>query len=409
MDLVIFYSPDKACMTYYINNDSAGYKIEYPFSYIKNITLDSGDQNPQPSGAPTRPAGVVVELTRPPLFYMDSSNSGGFYQCGDFTEDQQASHIMLHHLGGHPKVLGIQLSKLVSLEAFQNRFTFNNITSTMPPPVSPPFIPRPASQPNHFAAPFVSPYQDARLNLDMQGPRGHKRQRSRSVPVAIDFSTMQTLYPPYNMPQQPPPHFNTDSGIFAPVPQSTHALANPNPLRVDTSPSFGLDLQNYPISAPAPAPASPTDFASPSMFTTGPQGEATPVAPSVGNPFNMYVSASVDTPGMSAHAPSPYAAMTPVDPLIANHSPPLSTLPHQNSSDMFAVGQEQHRLSEDGTVLFAKPNVNFSVSPSMGIEGPSFDLPIHTLPDSASPRVQEDFSTMTALGNVDPSALAHGS
>jgi len=37
MDLIIFYSPDKACMTYYINNDQAGYKIEYPFAFVKNI------------------------------------------------------------------------------------------------------------------------------------------------------------------------------------------------------------------------------------------------------------------------------------------------------------------------------------------------------------------------------------
>lgn len=51
MDLVIFYSPDKACMTYYINNDSAGYKIEYPFAYIKNITLETGDSGPGPNGA----------------------------------------------------------------------------------------------------------------------------------------------------------------------------------------------------------------------------------------------------------------------------------------------------------------------------------------------------------------------
>ncbi len=31
MDLIIFYSPDKCTMTYYINNEQAGYKIEYPF------------------------------------------------------------------------------------------------------------------------------------------------------------------------------------------------------------------------------------------------------------------------------------------------------------------------------------------------------------------------------------------
>src|SRR5437773_9006513 len=86
MDLVIFYSPEKACMTYYINNDSAGYKIEYPFSFIKNITLEPGDMANGNIGSCQKPGGLVVELNRPPNFFMDdSSGSGGFYQCGDFT------------------------------------------------------------------------------------------------------------------------------------------------------------------------------------------------------------------------------------------------------------------------------------------------------------------------------------
>ncbi len=83
----------EGCMTYYINNDQAGYKIEYPFAFIKNICLENGDVD---SG---KPGGLIVELNRPPNFFMDSSGSGGFFQCGDFTEDQQASQLMVHHLG----------------------------------------------------------------------------------------------------------------------------------------------------------------------------------------------------------------------------------------------------------------------------------------------------------------------
>src|ERR1700760_3100848 len=73
MDLVIFYSPEKCCVTYYINNDSAGYKIEYPFSYIKNITLENPDVLANAEGASQRPGGLLVELNRPPNFFMDSS------------------------------------------------------------------------------------------------------------------------------------------------------------------------------------------------------------------------------------------------------------------------------------------------------------------------------------------------
>jgi hypothetical protein len=34
--------PEKCCVTYYINNNSAGRKIEHPFSYIKSISLQCG-------------------------------------------------------------------------------------------------------------------------------------------------------------------------------------------------------------------------------------------------------------------------------------------------------------------------------------------------------------------------------
>ncbi|KAI5296943.1 hypothetical protein KEM55_005373, partial [Ascosphaera atra] len=122
MDLVIFCSPDKACMTYYIHNDSAGYKIEYPFAAIRNIVLETPDASqiqphsglpgefaPQPSQAHE---GLVIELNQPPSFYMDSSNSGGFHQCEDFTEDQQGSKNLVHYLGGHSKILSAQLARL---------------------------------------------------------------------------------------------------------------------------------------------------------------------------------------------------------------------------------------------------------------------------------------------------------
>lgn len=34
--------PEKCCVTYYINNNSAGHKIEHPFSYIRSISLQCG-------------------------------------------------------------------------------------------------------------------------------------------------------------------------------------------------------------------------------------------------------------------------------------------------------------------------------------------------------------------------------
>ncbi|KAL6409982.1 Homeobox protein HOY1 [Ilyonectria robusta] len=116
MDLIIFYSPDKCTMTYYINNDQAGYKIEYPFSHIKNIFLENNEADPSNQG------GIVIELSRPPNFFMDLFPAANDYiQCSDFTEDLQATQCLVHHLGGNPKVLSGQLHKLVSLKDFANR------------------------------------------------------------------------------------------------------------------------------------------------------------------------------------------------------------------------------------------------------------------------------------------------
>ncbi|KAG9534770.1 hypothetical protein KCU71_g22315, partial [Aureobasidium melanogenum] len=195
MDLIIFYSPEKACVTYYINNDSAGYKIEYPFAWIKNINLVQGEVTSAAEGASQRLGALVVELVRPPKFYMDSSGSGGFYECGDFTEDQQASKVMVHQLGGPSKALSGQLAKLVSLDSFQNRHALLDPTHFAMAAASAPVSPvnfRPASQPNHLVHPHSGVFQDSAIGLmGPPAPRGHKRQRSRSVPAAIDLSMLR--------------------------------------------------------------------------------------------------------------------------------------------------------------------------------------------------------------------------
>lgn len=408
MDLVVFYSPDKACMTYYINNDAAGYKIEYPFSHIKKIALETGDPNPGPNGGPPRPGGLVVELIRPPMFYMDSSNSGGFYQCGDFTEEQQASRIMVHHLGGHPKVLSVQLAKLVSLESFQNRMAYNgnNNNFAVPGAMSPPYIQRPASQPNHFVHPnFMNLYQDANhLGFNVPAARGHKRQRSRSVPAIVDIAGLQAPMPPFHMPQTPAPYNPAESGIYAPVPQSSHAL--PTDLRIDTE-GFGLDFRTNPISATTAA--SPSDFASPSMFSSAAQGESTPVA-SMAPQFNVsYVSAGPsDSSTVGSHAASPYSGVSPADPMIANHSPPLSNMSHP-SSDMYGFTHDQQSaFVEDGLSMndmYSKHNVNYGVSH----DAPSFEIPMHGISGHGSPALGDYSHGMVNLDEINSHGLHTGS
>ncbi|KAH7151914.1 hypothetical protein B0J13DRAFT_251562 [Dactylonectria estremocensis] len=116
MGLMIFYSPQRCIMEYYVQNDQAMYKIEFPFSYIKNIYIKNE--------AGIDPGGIVVELNNPPYFFMrPPPGTDAFFRCGDFTENQQASRIMIHHIGGDPGVLIGQLAELVSLPSFMGRHT----------------------------------------------------------------------------------------------------------------------------------------------------------------------------------------------------------------------------------------------------------------------------------------------
>ncbi|KAL2361141.1 hypothetical protein RJZ56_005981 [Blastomyces dermatitidis] len=400
MDLVIFYSPEKSCMTYYINNDSAGYKIEYPFSFIKNIVLESGDPGPSADGTAPKPGGLVIELNRPPNFYMDSSNSGGFYQCRDFTEDQQATKSMVHYLGGHPKVLSVQLAKLVSLESFQNRlmqYDFNGYAVSAP--VSPHIVHRPASQPNHLARPNSSIYQENsnHFGMSLHPGRGHKRQRSRSVPIPVDFAAMGHHMPSFHSQQHHPPaqQFHPDPNIFAPIPQGRmpHIPAVSNDLRLDNPTGYGMDFQSYPM--PAVTTTHPTattgttssEFASPPFFATSAppnqmptqsqhqQQPPTAPAPTVGTPYSLpFLSPSpmVDAPNMMSqqqlppppqeqqqqqqqHSPSPlsHVSHATAESMIADQSPPSMTKLqlHPSSSasadDIFTLSVADHDQDHD--------------------------------------------------------------
>ncbi|KAI9791572.1 MAG: hypothetical protein M1833_001493 [Piccolia ochrophora] len=381
MDLVVFYSPDKACITYYINNDSAGYKIEYPFAYIKSMTLEAGDMTSDGMGG-QKPGGLTVELTRPPNFFMDSSGSGGFYQCGDFTEEQQASRVLVHQLGGHPKVLSGQLSKLVALETFKNRHGLvEQPMLCVSAPVSP-RIHRPASQPNHITHPHVGMFQERQYGVNLHPNRGHKRQRSRSVPIAVDFSLLQSPMSTFNFPQDTV-HEDHNPNIYAPIPQSQHQQPNFGPLgpnlRIDTSSGYGMDFRPYPMSAATTT--SPSDYASPSMFTTGTQQDSMPAA-SFNTPYSLpFLSPMADATGMAGPSVSPLSAMGHGDPVIANQSPPLSTMHRSNSAELFQMSHDPSAMSDDGltlTELYSKQSLNLQM-PSPGMEGHPDDLTLQSM------------------------------
>lgn len=390
MDLVIFYSPEKGCVTYYINNDSAGYKIEYPFSYIKNISLENGDMNGSAEGASQRPGGLIVELNRPPNFFMDSSGSGGFFQCGDFTEEQQASQILVHHLGGHPKVLSGQLAKLVSLESFQNRHNiYDHNALAASAPVSP-IGHRPASQPNHLVHPHMgvgfhdSPFAPGGLHA-----RGHKRQRSRSVPVAVDFSLLRNPMPSFLIQPESSP-YSPNPDIYAPIPQSAPGPIGPN-LSIDTSAGYGMEYRQYPMSATTAN--SPSEFGTPAFFTSGPAPDNVP-ASQFGQQYNIppFIHTPMGPPPHSAAATSPMPSIGHPDPIIANQSPPLGSYGRDNSGDVYPMSQD-HGMTDDTlqmTDMYAKQTLN------MPFRSPLLEEHVDDM----------DMQNMVSFGTIDPSSLS---
>ena len=401
MDLVSFYAPEKACITYYINNDSAGYKIEFPFSSIKSITLENAEIPEDPNGMPIRPPGLMLELNRPPNFYMDTSGTGGFSQCGDFTEDQQASKVMVHYLGGQPRVLGIQLAKLISLDAFQNRHNpFDPIGLSVAAPISP-IPPRPASQPNQMTHPHLALFQENPFGMGLHPghARGHKRTRSRSVPSAIDFSLLQSPMPSFHI--QRPSVNMTDANIFAPIPQH-HNNLGPN-LRINTASGYDLDFRQYPMSAATTT--SPSDYASPQFFTAGTHMDnipATTFNPSYSLPF---LSPMVEQRSMIHPSVSPLSTISHGDPIIADQSPPMSNM-HRSPSPEFLTISQDHRnsMSDDGLLLsemYSKQNLNLPMH-SPGVEDMGMALHMHEETSSE----EMDLHNMVSYGTIDPSSLS---
>lgn len=403
MDLLVFYSPAKSCITYYINADSSGFKIEYPFSFIKSITLDSGDVSNNAEGA-SQSGGLTVELTRPPLFSMDPG-SGGFFQCRDFTEGQQASQILTHRLGGHPKVLSGQLAKLVSLESFRNRHQpLEQTAFTMPPQQAGFHIQRPASQPNHVVHPHAPVLQERAQVMGPPPPRGHKRQRSRSVPAAIDFSQFRHRQPvPSFLFQQEIPapmptiHQHMPAQIFAPIPQpATMELQDQSglfdsfgpSLSIDTSVSF-LDFQGRALSTTTAN--SPPDFDQ-SFFSSAPESDAFSTQ-ALQTPYQMsFLSPMGDVSGNMQRSISPLSAHGHMEPMIANQSPPLSAMNRSASADLFSMSQDQPSYGDD----FLNFNELYSKQ--------TFQLPFR---DSLGPATLDDFDFNNLSSfSMDPSELS---
>ena len=410
MDLLVFYTLGKdPLLCYYINNDSSGFKISFPFSIIKNISLD----NSRAEGTSNRPPGLIVEINRAPNFSMEASNGSGFYSCGDFTEDQQASRIMTHHLGGDLTKLSVQLAKLNSVEAFQNRLDpyldLNAIAASTP---ASPVLDRPSSQPNIMGPPpfnLCKDFDGSGMNLNPH-MRGHKRTRSRSVPAAFDFSMIRQPMPSFHV--QHPSATMMNENIFAPVPvyhqtayrQHYLPTAQDN-LRIDTSARYGLDFKPYPMSAATTT--SPSDYASPSFFAPGTHMAHLPVD-TIGSDYHVpFLSPMLEHNHLNHPSMSPLSVMSHGDPAIADQSPQLSNMHRSASADFLSMSSGHHSsiLDEDTMLsdMYSKQSMALPLRP-ITIEDTNLEMHLHDEPSNND----FDLHSMVHFDTIDPSNLSPG-
>ena len=274
-------------------------------------------------------------------------------------------------------------------------------------------IVRPASQPNvHFARPHpphVGMFQENHFGISphLHAGRthaGHKRQRSRSVPLPVDFSMLHGPMPTFHV-QQASPVYTPEGhhNLFQPVPQNpNHGPVNPN-LRIDTTSGYGLDYRSFPMSATA---TSPSEYASPGFFPVHTSHTPMPAA-DFNTSYNMpFLSPSpmVDHSSVVPQSVTPMSHMSHQEPMIVNGSPPLTGMPRSASADMFTMGHDGG-MTDEGLMLsemYSKQSLN------MPMPSPSFDenglLNMGEMSEFHTPREHMDMPS-TPFGTIDPNSL----
>lgn len=394
-------------MTYYIQAENTGFRIEYPFSSIKSIFMESNEAASNADIASSDNGCIIVELLHPPMFTMDQGSSGWF-NCRDFTEDQQASKILVHRLGGNSKALSAQLAKLTSTDAFRSRFEMPMMKPAMGPPLGPPLpqsMPmveqRPSSQPNHLVHPHMGPIPEHSFeSAQKMGPpiephRGHKRQRSSSVPMAINFGARRQPITPFTLQQHyhqhnhihhhnPNPNFDgAQNHIFSPTPhhpmaampyhqQAAYGHLGP-PLQVDVSSGFNFDF-NIP-----PPPSATTGTTPPSSefeHTLYPPSQLQDLysAPPTQTTFpSTFLSPVMDSPALLEHSVSPASNHEPPPQESPAHLASPATIYRSHSADPRVQTTNDNQYYND---LFSMNAENFVDNSKLlnGFDGPKFDF-----------------------------------
>jgi hypothetical protein len=264
MDLVCYYSAMEGRFTYYINNSSAGFKIEFPVQLIKGIKMEHMVRKATSDGTLATPgreelkhrARIMIDLISAPSFYSEQRGSGGWQLCHDFTQGLVASRVFLHTLVGPYDQLHAQITELAAMSpelasrlwvddkpqflSFEDDDQSTDGRST--PGVMAP--PRPASTiPAQFARHHLTPTPVPQFNATgFVGARGarppfaHRRTRSRSLPTAINVSDLALAASQHQLANTLVPGMKYhDTTHYVSVGQEMMYNGQSTPLRIDTS------------------------------------------------------------------------------------------------------------------------------------------------------------------------------
>lgn len=189
--LICLFSRRNQCFTWFLSSESVGFKLESPRACVRRVVF-AGPRHPTihefGEGIHSPLGHLIIDLERPPQFYMevfrssgkDDEGSGGvqkasWRQCSDFTEGKQATTVLTHVVCGpyallRHAVLQLQQtgSHIGQLIEFQDGAAVPAEQSNWSPPSAGLLDPH-AHEAMHYA-PGYSGVSEHRANLSMSTP-----------------------------------------------------------------------------------------------------------------------------------------------------------------------------------------------------------------------------------------------
>lgn len=230
--LLAYVCEVKHCLTWYIKSAGCGFKMEVPFDTIINTDF----QNAAPGSGM-----ASFILSQPPIFYLEHVSSSSLAErlwkrCADWTEGQQATHVLRHTLIGS----AVQLVHL--LRDLNTRAVGSDVTLYYPSTYQRPAQPSP---PITLPTPPLAPYS---LSAPINAERFWKRSESslsndgaRQLPPC---SEPQTSQPPHSPPYHEYQHQNYTSPDYGdgPILQRHPAPYSVQPISL---PCYSLPPQQF--------------------------------------------------------------------------------------------------------------------------------------------------------------------